>query len=367
MMGGQMTSRRDFIRTSSLAAAGFVGGCAAPKAAAWKPDENAFIKSVLLHLGSAMWSDVKTPLEGDKPPAVRCWDSYKARKDYLQTSDAMWREFTDAAKAHGFNQVVIDIGEALAYPSHPELAVKGTWSVDKMRRELDRLREMGLEPIPKLNFSTTHNAWMRDWRHKVSSPEYLDTVDDLIRDVINVFDRPRLFHVGYDEETIGHQGQWGRYQYIVVRRGELWWRDFLRCVSTVREAGSRAWCFSDKIWKEPKAFEANMPRDVVMCPWAIGDYTAEPDSSSRHITCLPELAKMGFDMIPMFSTYTTRNEGIEDKSPAKTMATCEKFIPKKQLKGYIFGPWTLTVPGIPRDKYMASLPVCEAAFKHFGH
>ena len=76
---------------------------------------------------------------------------------------------------------------------------------------------------------------------------------------------------------------------------------------------------------------------------------------------------MGFDMIPMFSTYTTRNEGIEDKSPAKTMATCEKFIPKKQLKGYIFGPWTLTVPGIPRDKYMASLPVCEAAFKHFGH
>ena len=40
---------------------------------------------------------------------------------------------------------------------------------------------------------------------------------------------------------------------------------------------------------------------------------------------------------------------------------------KKQLKGYIFGPWTLTVPGVPRDKYMASLPVCEAAFKRFGH
>ena len=34
---------------------------------------------------------------------------------------------------------------------------------------------------------------------------------------------------------------------------------------------------------------------------------------------------------------------------------------------YIFGPWTLTVPGVPRDKYMASLLVCEAAFKRFGH
>ena len=99
-----------------------------------------------------------------------------------------------------------NLGEALAYPSHPELAVKGTWSISKMRRELDRLRGMGIEPIPKLNFSTTHNAWMKDWRHKVSTPEYLDTVDELIRDVAEIFDHPRFFHIGYDEETMGHQG-----------------------------------------------------------------------------------------------------------------------------------------------------------------
>ena len=353
--------------TSSMAAVALAGGCTtAPSVGkvAWKPDENAFIKAELLHLGSAMWTDVKTPLEGDKKPAQKNWDAFKARRDYMQTTDAMWHEFTDAARDHGFNMVVVDIGEALAYPSHPELAVRGTWSVDKMRRELDRLREMGLEPIPKLNFSTTHNAWMRDWRHKVSTPEYLDTVDDLIRDVAKVFDYPRFFHIGYDEESIGHQGDWGRYEYIVVRRGKLWWHDFLRCVSAVRETGCRPWCFSDIIWKEHDAFVDNMPRDVVMCPWAIRGAT-EPESV--HNTCIDEMARLGFDLIPMVSTYCTKNVGIEAEAPDLSAAYCEKAIPKKQLKGYIFGPWTLTAPGIPRDKYMASLPVVENMFKHFGH
>ena len=54
------------------------------------------------------------------------------------------------------NMVVIDLGEAIQYQSHPELAVKGTRPVEKFRKELARLRAMGLEPIPKLNFSTTH-------------------------------------------------------------------------------------------------------------------------------------------------------------------------------------------------------------------
>ena len=54
------------------------------------------------------------------------------------------------------NMVVIDLGEAIQYQSHPELAVKGSWPVEKFRKELARLRGMGLEPIPKLNFSTTH-------------------------------------------------------------------------------------------------------------------------------------------------------------------------------------------------------------------
>ena len=33
-------------------------------------------------------------------------------------------------------------------------------------------------------------------------------VADVIRDVYEVFDRPRLFHLGYDEESAGHQSKY---------------------------------------------------------------------------------------------------------------------------------------------------------------
>jgi hypothetical protein len=46
----------------------------------------------------------------------------------------------------------------MVYPSHPELAVKGSWSPEKMKSELARLRALGLEPIPKRNFSASHDA-----------------------------------------------------------------------------------------------------------------------------------------------------------------------------------------------------------------
>ena len=349
-----MTSRREFIGMSSLAAAGFVGGCMAPQAAAWRPDEKAFIKAALLHLGSSMWHDVRTPMPGDKPLPPDRWD-VKDRVDYLRTTDEVWRACTDAMAANGFNMVVIDLGEALAYPSHPELAVKGTWSVDKMRRELDRLRGMGLEPIPKLNFSTTHNAWMKDWRHKVSTPEYLDTVDELIRDVARIFGHPRFFHIGCDEETIGHQGEWGRYEYIVVRRGELYWRDFLRCAETVRSTGCRPWCFSDQIWQDHDRFLKYMPRDVIMCPWNV--HPGKPKTQM-----IEDIAALGFDFIPDASTHSAQVEGIDRDELVRVMDYCGRVVPKEHLLGYMVCPWVTCTPGIPQRKIAESLAYAKEQF-----
>ena len=45
-------TRRDFLRLSSIAAGGVLAGCATQKKVAWKPDEKAFIKAALMHLGS---------------------------------------------------------------------------------------------------------------------------------------------------------------------------------------------------------------------------------------------------------------------------------------------------------------------------
>ena len=65
------------------------------------------IYGLLLHLGRNMWD----------PPA-----------DYLRFDELVWREITEKMGLVGANMAVIDIGEGLVYPSHPELAVKGSWT-----------------------------------------------------------------------------------------------------------------------------------------------------------------------------------------------------------------------------------------------
>ena len=63
---------------------------------------------------------------------------------------------------------------------------------------------MGLEPIPKLNFSTAHDAWMGLYSLRVSAKPYYEVCRDLIKDAVNIFDGPRFFHLGMDGETAEH-------------------------------------------------------------------------------------------------------------------------------------------------------------------
>ena len=41
--------------------------------------------------------------------------------------------------------VVIDLGDAVKYESHPEIAVRNAWTVKRLKDELSKIREMGLE------------------------------------------------------------------------------------------------------------------------------------------------------------------------------------------------------------------------------
>ena len=75
-------------------------------------------------------------------------------------------------------ETVAESGEGIVLPSHPELAVKGSWSPDKMRDEIKRLNGLGLEVVPKLNFSATHDAWLKDYARMVSTQKYYEVVKD---------------------------------------------------------------------------------------------------------------------------------------------------------------------------------------------
>ena len=211
-------NRRDFISTAAGALA--LGACPASAFAAAKPEPK-FLWSYLVHFGVNSWKDI--PLETQDPNMPEKWLT-RCCADHVRFDEPSWQRLSAGLAKAGCNQIIIDLAEIVVYPSHPELAVKGSWSVERLRKELDRLRGLGFEVIPKMNFSACHDTWLKDYHRMVSTKKYYQVCEDLIKDVAEIFDRPRFFHLGYDEETANHQA---KHLFAVCRQGELWWHDFL--------------------------------------------------------------------------------------------------------------------------------------------
>ncbi len=328
-------TRRDFVTTAALAAtAGAVGAAPAKKAGE--------IHSLLLHLGRNMWG--WAPPEGMMVKAK----GFKPAATTLECREDLWRAATDHAAAKGLNMVVIDIGEALVYPSHPELAVKGAWSPDKMRSEIARLKAMGLEAIPKLNFSMTHNAWLGEYRTMLATRKYYQVCEDVIKDVAEIFNTPRFLHIGFDEETTKHQEWSARELAVVVRKGELWWHDFLHIVRTSEKLGMRPWNWADYGWHHEEYF-TQCPKSVLQGTWYYdeedGDFSLDP-KVNPHANLLREfitLEKHGFDQVPCGTNWVgwrrKKNGKNADDVIGKLIKFGRRHIAPERLKGFMMAPW----------------------------
>ncbi len=303
-------------------------------------DNKNFIKAVLLHLSHNMWC------EWSDDPADDARLAGRAPERALALNEDIWRRSVDLAAAKGMNLLLIDVGDAVAFPRRPELAIKGAWSPDRMKEELARIRKLGMEPIPKLNFSNTHNGWLKDYRRMVSTPEYYKACEDVIRDVAEIFDHPRFLHIGYDEETFSHQRN---YDFVAVRQGELWWHDFLWFVSTVEKAGMRAWVWSDYGWHHPE-FVKRCPKSVLQSNWYYDELMEGFDipKMKNHkalVQLFLDLDKAGFEQVPCGSNwnsgYRRKNGPQRNDSMKELMAFCRKNIAPANLKGFMMATWAM--------------------------
>jgi hypothetical protein len=331
----------------------------------------------LLHLGKNMWSDKPYPrpvnesgrytVPLDLPPDILELKKLQRRgggwHDRLRFDENTWRSVTAYLQQKGVNLLIIDIGEGMRYPSHPEIAAKDAWSPDKMRSELKRLREMGIELIPKLNFSTTHNAWMGEYRRMISTPEYYRVCEDLIKDTCEIFETPRFMHLGYDEEDYDHMRS---YDYVPVRQGELWWHDFMMTVKCVEKCGVRAWIWSDKIWHHRDEFVKRMPKSVLQSNWYYLDDFNPSKTSELYpmVHAYDWLEEAGFDQVPCVSNCGNWNR-LKTNADL-TAKYCRKIIDPSRLKGMLMAPWNGTVEPFKRwinestDMLAAARKIIEA-------
>ena len=292
------------------------------------------IWAALLHFGINMWCDQPVKAYKDYSPEDLAMLS---AADHLRFDEDVWRHVTGRMAEVGMNMIVIDVGEGIQLKSHPELAVKGSWTIDRFRAELDRLRKMGLEPIPKLNFSSAHDIWLKDYSRMLSTPEYYRVCEDVIAEVGEIFDRPRFFHLGYDEENWKCQ----RFcAYAVVRQGDQWWTDFLKISGFAEKHGMRPWIWSDYAWDHEEEFMRRMPRSVLQSNWYYGTHFESSKNAHRVIRCktFGRLSDAGFDEIPCGSNYES------DDNFGALVAYCGKTVAPERLKGFLMAPWFVTVP-----------------------
>lgn len=281
----------------------------------------------MLCLSDHMWQDETTnPL----------WYMPTPYDENISTEVETWDAILPFLAERKYNLVLVDVGDGIKYETHPEVSAPNAWDKDFLRGKLAEMRALGLEPIPKLNFSTCHDTWMKKYRRMISTSEYYRFCADVIREVCEVFDHPRFFHLGCDEEGTELQKD---YEMIIVRNAELWWHDFRFLCNECEKNGARPWIWSDYVWNNEELFLKNMPTSVLQSNWfyyQFKNYDERHRYQRRAIECYELLDKHGYDQIPTGSTWACMENLYQ------TVAHGKAKLSEDRLLGYLTAPWTRT-------------------------
>lgn len=317
----------------------------------------------LLHLGVNQWGQ-----DAWYPEDPRGWKA--SFKDRTPCDDGVWCRITDRLAQAGANMVVVDVGDAVKCPSHPEIAVENAWSAERMSAEVRRLKSLGLEVVPKLNFSTTHDQWLHEYGRMVGTPQYYEVCRDLIRDVCDIFGHPKLFHLGMDEELMD---QIRLFKGIgTFRRGKAYWHDVKFYADCCERNGARPWMFSDYIMDYESEFVENCPKSIVQSAWYYWDgFENEPKGTSNwfkrtHWESFERLERGGFDQIPCGSSWTSKKDKAIDNQIGQLVEHVGKVVSKKRILGYLQTSWEFLVPGMGEDKNMRAVAHLEETIRKYG-
>lgn len=296
--------------------------------------QNEMIWAALLHIGSNMWRDKDAPVNPDE---------HFRQEDYTLWSDTLvfdrdvFHRILEKMPELGINTVLLDVGDGVRYDSHPEIGVEGSLTPDELRNEVRYIRSLGLEPVPKLNFSAGHDAWLRQYEKMVTTEIYHNVVSDLVHEVCQIFEGPKYFHLGMDEEREENQRAYGC---SIIRGEDLWWRDFYRFIGYCEKENARPWIWSDYFWDHRETFPRKMPKTVLQSNWHYWNLIGKDGEKGPHgnsYRAFFDLAELGYDQVPATTTWSTtaNTDQVVDGISAAGLPN---------ILGFMACPWQLTVP-----------------------
>jgi len=298
--------------------------------------EKKFMWANFAQLGSNMWNEPGNT-RGREHRSTPC-----ASDTFLFDREA-WDTFIQYQKKMGINTLLLDVGEAMRYESHPEIAIPGAWTHEQMRAEVERLEGMGFEVIPKLNFSACHDEWLGVYSRMLSTPVYYEVCRDIIKDICDVF-KPRFLHIGMDEETLPPQKD---HLLVMMRQYDLWWHDLLYLVDCVEHNNVRAWVWSDPVWSNPEEYVSKMPKTVLQSNWYYGaEFETAVDRSLTRVRSFDLLDRHGYDQIPTGSNWSC------DENIMELTKYCAEHVSEAHLLGIMQTTWERVAPGKWLEKYL---------------
>lgn len=291
------------------------------------------IWSYFIQLGSNMWREPCSTVESRGPWIAQATGRYFPE---MHTDRAVWRDVVDFLPSCGFNAVIIDVGEGMQYETHPELAIPGAWSKEELRAEVKRIRTMGLEPIPKLNFSSCHDAWLGEYSRMKGTAKYYEVIKELIDEVCEVFAPVRYFHVGMDEEDVPNHKK----AMTIIRCNDLWCHDLYFYMDCVEKNGARPWIWGDFYWAHADIFGKKIPHECLISNWWYERLLTRPDGSylpKNEMDTYVALAELGYDQVPCASTWVCH------QNMAQTVKFClDHNLVDEHLLGFVAVPWQMT-------------------------
>ena len=190
------------------------------------------------------------------------WKEKAVKMDF---DEEAWEKILEACAKAKLNTILLDVGDGVCFGSHPELEIEGAWSRQRVHKEVQRARNLGIAIIPKLNFSAYHDHWLGEYGKMVSTETYYKVCRDLIHEVYDMFEQPEYIHLGMDEEDAVHTP----YEPLsICRTGVQLWHDLQYLFDCVRETGATPWIWSDFYMNDPEGFRENLGcEQMLLSPW----------------------------------------------------------------------------------------------------
>ena len=307
---------------------------------------NKKIWAFLIHLGTNCWLQKGAVADFPRPEEGFLF------RDEMFCDKQTWRKVVDFLPSRGINTLLIDVADGVCYDRHPEISIPGAWTKAELRAELDRLRSMGITPIPKCNFSSGHNAWMKEYAFMIGTPKHYEVCKDVIEELIELFDTPPFFHLGLEEEE--YEAIKG-YPIAIIRAPWKKTEDAKFLFDVCRAHGVRPWIWAGDRdvmgFGGDEAFRKNVGTDVLLSNYFYHQIRCNDDAVNRYpfAEYCVKFAEWGYEQVPTGSTWTWHANNKD------VMRFCKNYVDDKSLAGFMTASWLMTI----EKKYYALLADAE--------